>query len=370
MSVAKNAAGNWRVRVKHKGRVVADQTFTLKRDADAYEAKEKRALLLGEFVDPKAGKVSLSQVTEKWMASRADSISNKTHQTEGYALKAHIPSTLGNRPISSIRTADLDGLYGKMLSKLSRSTVMRFRNTLSSLFGWAVREGLITKNPVIESRVPRGKGQDQKQEIYPFSLTELREVAADLTDKHPTLGPVALVLGLTGLRWGELVALRVRDVQLVPRPAFRVSRSASDGQDIRTVTKGGSARTVPLADEVVKIVKPLMAGRGADELLFVSPRGERLNGPNWKRAVGWTALARGRREHDLRHTAATLWLTNGVDLKTAQTWLGHSTATLTADTYSHYLGSDADAAALARMNAVLGDQAGTQPPNLRAADQA
>lgn len=366
MSVAKTPNGRWRVKVKSKGLLVADQTFVLKRDADAYEAKQKRALLLGEFVDPKAGKVSLTEVTELWMGSRAASISTKTHQTEGYALAAHLPTTLGNRPVSSIRTSDLDALYGTMLHKLSRSTVMRFRNTLSSLFGWAVREALISKNPVLESRVPRGKGQDKKQEIYPYSLAELREVTADLTAKHPTLGPVALVLGLTGLRWGELVALRIRDVQLVPRPAFRVSRSASDGQEVRTVTKGGSTRTVPLADEVVAIVKPLMAGRGPDDLLFVSPRGERLNGPNWKRAVGWTALARGRREHDLRHTAATLWLTNGIDLKTAQTWLGHSTATLTADTYSHWMGTDSDAAALARINAVLGDHTGTSSPNLRA----
>jgi integrase len=366
VSVAKTSNGGWRVKVKSKGLLVADQTFRLKRDADAYEAQQKRALSLGEFVDPKAGKTSLIEVVERWMESRAASVSNKTLQTEGYALKAHIPTTLGNRPVSSIRTADLDALYASMLHKVSRSTVARFRNTLSSLFGWAVREQLIAKNPAIESRVPRGKGQDKKAEIYPYSLTELREVTADLTAKHPTLGPVALVLGLTGLRWGELVALRVRDVQLVPRPAFRVSRSASDGQEIRTVTKGGSERTVPLPAEVVRIVKPLTVNRDPDDLLFLSPRGERLNGPNWKRAVGWSTLGRGRREHDLRHTAATLWLSSGVDLKTAQKWLGHSTATLTADTYAHWLGDDADAAALAKMDAILGDHTGTSASNLRA----
>ena len=69
-------------------------------------------------------------------------------------------------------------------------------------------------------------------------------------------------------------------------------------------------------------------------------------------------MSGGRRVHDLRHTAATLWLQNGVDLKTAQAWLGHSTAKLTADTYAHYLGSDADTAAVERMNAVLAGYAG------------
>ncbi|WP_083263641.1 tyrosine-type recombinase/integrase [Curtobacterium sp. ER1/6] len=93
-----------------------------------------------------------------------------------------------------------------------------------------------------------------------------------------------------------------------------------------------------------------------------------MNGPNWKRAVGWSTHSRGRREHDLRHTAATLWLQAGIDIKTVQAWLGHSTAKLTLDTYSHWMGTDADAAALARVNAALaGDTSGTRTPSLTAA---
>ena len=365
--INKLPSGKWRVRVKSKGEVVADQSFDRKGDAEQWEAAQKRALTLGEFVDPKRGKESLGSVADRWMESRSHSVASKTLSVEGHSLHAHLPATLRNKPVSAVRPSDLDALYATMLGSLSRSTVVRFRNTLSSLFGWAERDGLIARNPVVKSQVPRGRGQDAKQELFPFSLPELRSLHTALAAESPEQADVAIALGLTGLRWGELVALRVRDVQSVPNRALRVSRSAPDGQPIRTQTKGGQARSVPLPAELVPIIAARAEGKGPDDLLFSPARGARLNGPNWKRAVKWSAHAGGRRVHDLRHTAATLWLSNGIDPKTVQKWLGHSTMTLTVDTYSHWMGEDADAAAMAKMDVALGDTTGTQPRKLRAA---
>jgi len=206
----------------------------------------------------------------------------------------------------------------------------------------------------LDSRVPSGRDQAKRLEMFPFTLLGLRALHAATKDASPDQGDLALILGLTGLRWGELVALRVRDVQASPYTGFRVSRSAPDGQPIRTTTKGGSARSVPLPAEVWQIVSPLLRDRPPNELLFRSPEGGRLNGPNWKRAVDWAKHCDGRRVHDLRHTAATLWLTNGIDPKTVQAWLGHSSATLTLDTYSHWIGTDGDALAVTRIDHLLG----------------
>jgi len=257
-----------------------------------------------------------------------------------------------------------------MLGTLTRSTVSRFRNTLSSMFGWAVRERIIPRNVAEESCVPRGTGQDADAEVFPFSMDEFRDFHRDLVLTSPTQADVALVLALTGIRWGELVALRVRDVGQLPRPAFLVSRSAPDSQPIRSTTKGGKARSVPLADELLPIVAARSEGKGPDDLLFTGPRGERLNGPNWKRAVKWSMSSRGRRVHDLRHTAATFWLSSGIDLKTVQTWLGHSTAKLTTDLYAHWMGTDADSAAMDKLNQILGYPSGTKVRNLRTKAQA
>lgn len=366
MTVSKTPGGRFRARVKSGRDVVASRTFDRKGDAIDWEAAQKRALDLGEFVNPKAGKLAVRDAAAKWMASRANSVASSTFKEEGYALAA-LPPAFAKRPLNAVRSADLEALFSSMLSTRSRSTVARFRNTLSSLFGWAVREKLIVKNPVTDSRVPKGTGQAVKREVYPFTLAELRALVEGIQASHgQTQADIALTLGLSGIRWGELVALRVRDVQLVPYAAFRVSRSKPDNQPVRFVTKGGKSRTVPLPSELETIVRPLIEGRSPDAPLFASSTGGYLHGGNWKRAVGWKAISNGHRVHDLRHTAATLWLQNGIDVKTAQAWLGHSTAKLTLDTYAHWLGTDADAAAIGRINAVLGDAGGTRPANLRA----
>lgn len=358
MTISKTTRGRWRARVKSGRTVVASRTFDLKRDAEAWESAQRRMLDLGEFVDPRAGRESLASALGRWQTQREGTVASKTLSTEKYALN-HLPPTMRNRPLAAVRSADLEALYATLLRTQARSTVMRFRNIISAFWTWAVSERMVSRNVAIESKVPKGRGEDSTREIYPFTLEELRAVHADLS-QHTTQtnADIALVLGLTGLRWGELSALRVRDVQQLPYPAFRVSRSKPDGQPVRTVTKGGSARTVPLPAEVARIVLPLVQGVAPDAPVFPSATGSHRSGRNWTRDSHWTEYGRGRRVHDLRHTAATLWLSSGVDLKTAQAWLGHSTAKLTADTYAHFLGSDADSAALARMNDVLSEPGG------------
>jgi integrase len=70
----------------------------------------------------------------------------------------------------------------------------------------------------------------------------------------------------------------------------------------------------------------------------------------------------GDAPHDLRHTAASLWIAAGIDIKTVSAWLGHSTAKLTLDTYGHLMGTDADRAALERVNRLFGSPSGTRDP--------
>ena len=115
-----------------------------------------------------------------------------------------------------------------------------------------------------------------------------------------------------------------------------------------------------IVDEIWPHVVAAMEGLQADDLLFTNTEGRRLNGWAWKQRVRWAETARGRRVHDLRHTAASLWLSSGVPPKTVQAWLGHSSATLTLDTYSHFLPASENRSGLDHMNRVLGDTTGTQ----------
>ncbi|WP_382303936.1 tyrosine-type recombinase/integrase [Herbiconiux sp. UC225_62] len=355
--INKTAQGTWRVRVKAHGRVVASRTFDRRADAARWEADQKRRLQSGDWIDPKLGQESVGSALARWLVMRQQSVSGKTYQTDEYLTRTYVTKRVVGFPLGSVRSSDVEALLLDASKHVGSGSLVRFRASLSSFFSWCVRERIIVDNPAKAARVPLGRA-GEAHEVYPFTVRELHEVYGKLKEESDRWADLALVLGLTGIRWGEAMALRVRDVQDLPYPAIRISRSGPDGQIIRNTTKGGKARTVPLAEELLPIFHAWKQDKGPDELLFANAAGNRTGGKNWTRRVRWAKHARGRRIHDLRHTAATIWLSNGVDPKTVQTWLGHASMTLTVDLYSHFMGTDADIVAIARINAILAEHAG------------
>ena len=104
--------------------------------------------------------------------------------------------------------------------------------------------------------------------------------------------------------------------------------------------KNKRARTVPLVQELLPVVDRWSAGKAPDAWLFDAPKGGPLRESNWKRSVGWRAATtaagiRGFRVHDLRHTAASVWLGAGADPKVVQRVLGQASAAMTMDLYGH-----------------------------------
>jgi len=104
-----------------------------------------------------------------------------------------------------------------------------------------------------------------------------------------------------------------------------------------------------VADRVLPIVRSLAAGRDADDRLCVTSSGHQLHASAFKRTLAWATTGQGRRIHDLRHTAACLWLAHGVDPGTVQAWMGHASIA-TTNLYLHHLGTAADRAGLDRLN--------------------
>jgi Phage integrase family len=145
---------------------------------------------------------------------------------------------------------------------------------------------------------------------------------------------------------GELAGLRVGDRVFVPGRGLRVQRavlaSRGGGELYVDGLKNNRARTVPLVPDLVPIVDRWAADRPADAWMFPAPEGGPLRESNWKRSVDWPAAreaigVRTLRVHDLRHTAASIWLAYGADPKVVQRVLGHATATMTMDLYGHLL---------------------------------
>ncbi|EFU80445.1 tyrosine-type recombinase/integrase [Mobiluncus curtisii] len=164
------------------------------------------------------------------------------------------------------------------------------------------------------------------------------------------------LLGYTGLRIGEALALTPVALDL-DRRIMRIERAVSEvsGRQVFGTPKNGRTRVVPIPDFLRRDLRVLTrATRGGDDFLFATKHGTPLRASNLRLHFDMAALAVGQAGlhiHDLRHTAATLAVSAGANVKSVQRMLGHSSASLTLDVYADLFEPDLGdvAGALSRM---------------------
>ncbi|MFC8798004.1 tyrosine-type recombinase/integrase [Promicromonospora sp. NPDC057138] len=343
MSVAKHGK-RWRAKLKD-GRIdVASQVFDTKTEAQDWLRREKAALAGG--IDPRAGKERVRSALDRWLKIRRVTVAQKTYTADA-DLTRLMPASMQNVHLSSVKDREVARSFEKLLAGgLKESSVVRYRASLSVFFSWCVREKLIATNPVTGVKVP--KGSDEIDEMDPFTENGLEAAYLTWKMKDERLADILLVKGWTGLRWGELRAMQVANLMEVPTPGLMVRRNQPEGVPVKA-TKGRRLRRVPLANRVLPIVRELAKDKAPHDLLFTASTGAQLWRSNTLRTLGWEKTGQERRLHDLRHTAACLWLARGVDPGTVQAWCGHESIA-TTNRYLHFLGTGADRAGLDRLN--------------------
>jgi len=313
--------------------------FNRKADAVAWEQDQRRRLRLGEWIDPRRGEVALSVVAVDWLSSRS-SVKRRTRESDEAAWRNYICPRFGNWPPTSITAAEVSGWVGSLVARgLAPSTATRALATLRSILAFAVADARIQHNVAAAVRSPTSG--HARREGQALTLDELRALMEACQSRYRDVVPV---LALAGLRWGELAGLQVGDRVSIPGPGLRLRRTvlASGGGGALYVDtlKSNRGRTVPLVLDLVPIVDRWSAGKAPDAWLFEAPRGGPLRESNWKRSVSWSAATaaaglQGFRVHDLRHTAASVWLGARAEPKVVQRVLGHATASMTMDLYGH-----------------------------------
>ncbi|HZU46712.1 MAG TPA: site-specific integrase [Mycobacterium sp.] len=183
-------------------------------------------------------------------------------------------------------------------------------------------------------------------------LTHGQVVAlAAAVDRDPT---VVRFLAYTGLRWGEMAALRVQDFDMLRR-RVNVSRSVTEsGGLVWTPGKTHERRSVPFPAVLADELAALMVGKSRDALVFTDMRGGVLRNSNWRARVFAPAVEKCQvgddtfptiTPHDLRHTAASLAVSAGANVKALQRMLGHAKASMTLDVYADLFDDDLDSVA-------------------------
>ena len=181
MSVVKLASGRWRAKLK-SGRVdVASKAFDTRREALAWLARERAALAGG--VDPRAGRERVRALVIRWLQIRRTTVAGKTYRSDQDLLRL-MPTSMLALQVAAVSGREVARSYEALLARgLAEGTVRRSRASLSSFFGWCVREKMIAANPVTDVRVPRQS--HVVEEMDPFTESMLEDAHAALSEASP-----------------------------------------------------------------------------------------------------------------------------------------------------------------------------------------
>ena len=184
----------------------------------------------------------------------------------------------------------------------------------------------------------------------------------EIVVENPAFETLIFFLAYTGLRWGEMAALKVGSFDMRRRRVSITEAYAEvSGRLVLDTAKNHERRSVPFPAFLTGPLTQLMAGKAIDDLVFPGPKGAALRVNTFRRRQFAPAVARCKAldprfptitPHDLRHTAASLAISVGANVKSVQTMLGHKSAAMTLDVYADLFPDDLDAVAIALDHAV------------------
>lgn len=380
-SVYKRADGRWAASI-----TVEDPTTGTTKRRTLYaktrrEAREKlraaheRAAQEQPITDTRA---ALATWIERWIETTLEASPRKQTTRELYATVArHYIATdpIARRTLDRLRPSDVEAFLLRLRNAekddgapaYSASTIRTTYTVLRSILDGAVRDGLLARNPVESVKRPSA----ERTEARYLTADEARALMeAARSSRHYA---AVVLIAHTGLRRGEALALRWEDVDLEgPTPSVRVRGTLARTRGALVVTAPKttqSRRTVPLTAEAVAVLRQQSAAQKRDRLraanlwadtdfVFTTATGEPIDPRNLFRVVQVAAKAAGLEHvgvHSLRHTAATLMLESGVNIKAVSSLMGHSSIAITGDVYAHVT-DDTARAAMAALGGALGEQ--------------
>jgi len=298
-SISKHANGQYRARYRDDAGRQHARHFRRKIDAQRWLDEVTAAVVTGQYVDPRAGKVSFGDYAEQWRAAQVHRPSSQAHIET--MLRRHANPTFGDRPLSSILPSEIQawvkmlGTPGAGRKALAPATIGTLRSIVSSVLKAAVRDRRILANPCEGTKLPKA---ERAKVIPPTTeqVTALRDGIA------PELRAVVTFTAGTGLRQGEVFGLTADRLNMlrrevtVDRQLVKLPRQPSRLGPPKTQA---SIRTVPLPQVVVDALAAHLAGfpPGPDGLVFTlegSRSPGRTSGVSGVLLRGLRALRTGR----------------------------------------------------------------------------
>ncbi len=346
-----------------------------KRQAEAEMRRLLAEIESGTYVEPT--KVTVAEFLRTWLKdSAAPRLRPKTARDYSLLIERHIVPALGHIPLSALQPIHLQDFYRRTLEAgrldgkgaLSARSVVLIHVVVHAALKQAVKWQMVPRNAADAVDPPRPR----RPKMTTLDADGVKKLLAK-TEGHRDRLLIETAVR-TGLRRGELLALRWEDIDLDAK-VLRVQHGLVrlDGHSTLAEPKTkGSRRQVPLSDDAVGVLREVRRAQaeqklrlggnyGDRSLVFCNPDGSVIEPSSvshrFKELVE-AAGFQGLRFHDLRHTYATLLLAKGVHPKVVQECLGHESISTTMDTYSHVLPSLLREAA-EKIDEALGHRLGT-----------
>jgi integrase len=322
------------------GRQLA-KTFNRQVDAERFLRQIETAKDNNNYVDPARGKITVGAWAPTWLETQGHLKASTYARYEGIVNK-HIKPRWGSTPLNKITHADIAKWVSSI--KLAPASVHYIHRVMYLILELA-------RNPAVGTRVPK-IAKTEKRFLTRDEVFRLADAAAEYP--IPEIGQqyraLVLVLAFCGLRWGEAAGLKVKRLDLLRRRLV-VAETLSEvsGHLVRGTPKNHHARSVPVPNFLVDQLAQVVNGLPADALVFTTWRGKPLRNLNFRRDVfdkaAEDAGLSGLTPHELRHTAASLAVSAGANVKAVQRMLGHASAAMTLDVYSGLFDDDLDGVA-------------------------
>lgn len=353
------------VRYRELGGRQRSKSFRRKGDAERFARTVEVDKDRGLFLDPRLARTPLAEVAGEWLRSNPGKRGGSLDRDE-QVIARHIVPALGDRAVASLTPADIQALVNRWTVARAPRTVLREYAVLRAILNYAARLDMVARSPCRGINLP---------EVSPLRrhIVTAAELArlADAMGGIGGLGPMAYLGTVDGLRWGEVAGLRVRHLDFAAQTLAVMETVVRGRRGLIGFGEPKSAagrRTLAVPVGLIEMLAKHMAARGltasdGDALLFTAPSGGVLRYSNWVRRCWYPAciaadLGRmvedegsgrvgyeGIGFHDLRRANATGLVAEGVDVKTAQAWLGHSESRLTLDLYAQVVTELGQAAA-------------------------
>lgn len=345
----KAGATLYRVRYRTPDRKqTAKRGFKTKRDAREFLHSIESSKSSGTFVDPADAKAKISELGTAWLTGQSHLKPSSLRPVDS-AWRTHVSPAWGTRSIGTIKHSEVQAWVTKLTATLSPTTVLRAYGVLAGILDVAVKDRRLTSNPARGVNLPRKTG---KRKVYLTHAQVARLATA--AGRHELL---VYTLAYTGLRWGEMTGLRVRDVDPLQRRLNINENAVMVGTEVIVGTpKTHTSRSVPYPPFIAEDIETLLSSRTSSESLLFGDGFDHMRLPNSR--DGWFANAVKRAQaddpnfprvtpHGLRHSAASLAISAGANVKAVQRMLGHASAAMTLDVYGELFDDDLNAVSVA-----------------------